>query len=455
MWRDTVVSEFHKKAINSQKFFENILGSMLDILIVINSDATIRFVNRATMETLGYDPEDIEGMPADKLFDGREMSSADFVRDLMTHGEVRGKELWMMGASGKRVPVVLNGAVIRDDDNRIDGMVWVARDMRGVHHLINELVRTNAELENHVNRRTEELRVANEAGEEALKELRHIQTQLVQSEKMASIGQLAAGIAHEINNPTGFVSSNLKTLEEYMKDIKVLLGGYDAVVKRCERVTDKELSDAVRNIEKHKAAMDISFLMSDVDELISEARDGMKRITKIVKDLRGFSHAGSDKPEYTDINKGIESTLNIVWNELKYKADVRTEYGDIPQVLCYPQQLNQVFMNFLVNAAQAIKEKGEIKIRTLAERDHVVVEVSDTGEGIPFENLSRIFEPFSTTKPVGKGTGLGLSMVYAIVQKHGGFVKVESEVGKGSCFRVFIPIEYCQLIEDKVMGKNE
>src|SRR3990170_7329524 len=123
--------EVHKEAIYSQKFFENILGSMLDILIVINPDATIRFVNRATMETLGYDPEDIEGMPADKLFDGREMSAADLVKDLMTYGEVRGKELWMMGGSGKRVPVVLNGAVIRDDDHRIDGMVWVARDMRG------------------------------------------------------------------------------------------------------------------------------------------------------------------------------------------------------------------------------------------------------------------------------------------------------------------------------------
>jgi len=447
--------EVHKEAIYSQKFFENILGSMLDILIVINPDATIRFVNRATIETLGYDLEDIEGMPADKLFDETEMNFSDFVSGLITQGEVRGKELWMMGGSGKRVPVVLNGAVIRDDDNRIDGMVWVARDMRGVHHLIDELVRTNAELENHVNRRTEELRVAKEAGEEALKEIRHIQTQLVQSEKMASIGQLAAGIAHEINNPTGFVSSNLKTLEEYMKDIRVLLAGYDAVVRLCEKVTDEELHDAAKRIEEEKEAIDIPFLLNDIDELISEARDGMKRITKIVKDLRGFSHAGSDKPEYTDINKGIESTLNIVWNELKYKADVKTEYGDIPQVLCYPQQLNQVFMNFLVNAAQAIKERGEIKIRTLTERDHVVVEVSDTGEGIPPENLSRIFEPFFTTKPVEKGTGLGLSMVYAIVQKHGGFVKVESQVGKGSCFRVFIPIEYCQLREDKVRGENE
>lgn len=445
----------HKEAIYNQRFFENILGNMLDILVVINPDVTIKFVNQAAIDTLGYDLDDIEEMPAVRLFDESEISFSDFVSGLIAEGEVKGKELWMMSGSGKKIPVVLNGAVIRDDNSKISGMVLIARDMRGVHHLIDDLVRTNMELEKHANRRTEELRIAKEASEEALKELRHIQTQLVQSEKMASIGQLAAGIAHEINNPTGFVSSNLKSLEEYIKDIKFLLAGYHDVVSRCERVTDEGLLDAVRKVEKHKAAMDIPFLLSDVDELISEAQDGMKRIAKIVKDLRGFSHAGSDKPEYTDINKGVESTLNIVWNEIKYKADVKTEYGDIPQVLCYPQQLNQVFMNFLVNAAQAIKERGEIKIRTFTARDHVIVEVSDTGEGIPPENLSRIFEPFFTTKPVGKGTGLGLSMVYSIVQKHGGFVKVESKVGEGSCFRVFIPIEYSQLKEDKVRSKDE
>ncbi len=150
--------------------------------------------------------------------------------------------------------------------------------------------------------------------------------------------------------------------------------------------------------------------------------------------------------EYADINKGLESTLNIVWNEIKYKAEVKTIYGDIPHVLCYSQQLNQVFMNILVNAAHAIDGKGSITLRTFCENDNVVIEISDTGKGIQPEHLSRIFEPFFTTKPVGKGTGLGLSVAYAIIRKHNGEITVDSRVGAGTCFRVSLPVESEQFI---------
>ena len=317
--------------------------------------------------------------------------------------------------------------------------------MSDIRQRVMDLTRTNTILEELLKERTEELRLAKDTGDEAIRKLRQTQAQLVQSEKMASVGQLAAGIAHEINNPTGFVSSNLKTLEEYVKDIKSILIEYDEILNICGRISDEEMLKSVKKIEDDKKAMNISFLLDDIDLIISETQDGMKRIGKIVKDLKEFSHAGSDKPEYADINKGLEITLNIVWNELKYKAEIVSSYGDIPRVLCYPQQLNQVFMNLFINAAQAMEEKGIISVRTFTDNNSVVVEISDTGIGIPPGNLSRIFEPFFTTKPVGRGTGLGLSVAYAIIKKHGGYINTSSQVSKGSCFSVVIPVEYEEL----------
>ena len=422
-------------------FSENILRNMLDILIVVNPDATVKFANSVALDVLGYDIDEIEGMPVGRLFDDSELHFFGMVKKLVSEGVLRNKGIYILSRDGEKIPVVLNGSLIRDGDNNISGMALVARDMREIHQLVTELAQMNDDLEERVCRRTEELQSAKEASEDALRRLQQTQSQLVQSDKMASVGQLAAGIAHEINNPAGFVLSNLNTLEEYIKDIKNLLAKYDLLSRECAGTAGENISSVMKGIEEYKQSIDITFLLDDIEQIFSETQEGMLRISKIVKDLREFSHTGSDKPEYADINKGLESTLNIVWNELKYKAEVTTLYGDIPHALCYPQQLNQVFMNILVNASQAIEEKGLIKVRTFAENSHVVVEISDTGKGIPSESLSRIFEPFFTTKPVGKGTGLGLSVAYAIVRKHGGEIKVDSEVGRGTSFNVIIPVE--------------
>jgi len=185
---------------------------------------------------------------------------------------------------------------------------------------------------------------------------------------------------------------------------------------------------------------DLENILSDLSKIVEESVEGAERVAKIVLDLKNFARADEAERKYADINQGIVSTLNIVWNELKYKATVTKELGDIPEIECYPMQLNQVFMNLLVNSAQAILEKGEIRIKTYVRDDEVVVEVSDTGIGISQEHLNRLFEPFFTTKPVGKGTGLGLSIAYGIVKKHGGAIEVESEPGKGSLFRVRLPV---------------
>lgn len=426
-------------------FFENILGNMVDILIVANPDKTVRFANHAALNALEYSLEEIDGIPAERLFDHNDVDLPELINRLEANGELHNIVINLLNRNGEGIPVIMNGSLVRSEDNRIDAIVLIARDMREIHQLITELTQLNEELEERVNKRTEELRVAKEASDEAFRKLQQTQAQLVQSDKMASIGQLAAGIAHEINNPTGFVLSNLRTLNEYIIDIRGLLTEYDALLQSCSLISDEPVLSGVRHIEEFKNRIDVSFLLDDIEQIFAETQDGMRRIGKIVKDLKEFSHTGSDKPEYADINKGLESTMNIVWNEIKYKAEVKTIYGDIPQVLCYPQQLNQVFMNVLVNAAHAIDGKGVISVRTSSVSDNVLVEISDTGSGISQENLSRIFDPFFTTKPVGKGTGLGLSVAYAIIRKHNGEITVNSMTGSGTTFTICIPIESGQL----------
>ncbi|TWO80482.1 hypothetical protein CBW56_09500 [Denitratisoma oestradiolicum] len=270
------------------------------------------------------------------------------------------------------------------------------------------------------------------------KKLEDAHIQVLQSEKMASIGQLAAGVAHEINNPVGYVISNISSLEKYLHDFVTMLDVYEKAEPAMEATT----RDAVRRLREE---LDIGYLKRDVVSLLAESREGVGRVRKIVQDLKDFSRVGAeDEWQWTDIHEGLDSTLNIVWNELKYKTTVEKAYGDLPQIYCLPSQLNQVFMNLLVNAAHAIENKGIVILRTGREGRMVWVEVEDNGSGISPENLTRIFDPFFTTKPVGKGTGLGLSVSYSIVQKHQGRIEVRSEPGKGTVFRVWLPIEPVQ-----------
>ncbi|HYD79401.1 MAG TPA: response regulator [Paucimonas sp.] len=265
-------------------------------------------------------------------------------------------------------------------------------------------------------------------------ELEKLHQQLLQSEKMASIGQLAAGVAHEINNPIAFVNSNLGTLKEYVDDLWQLIDAYEAL---ADRLADRaELFETVRGVREK---LDIGYLRQDLQNLMTESLDGVSRVRRIVQDLKDFSHVGEAERQTFDLHAGIDSTLNIVWHELKQRAEVKKEYGDLPLVHGVPAQLNQVFMNLLINAAQAMDRFGAITIRTGAEDGWVWVEIADTGAGIQAEHLPHLFEPFFTTKPVGKGTGLGLSLSYGIVSQHGGRIEVDSEVGKGTVFRVWLP----------------
>ncbi|MCW8884974.1 MAG: ATP-binding protein [Motiliproteus sp.] len=264
--------------------------------------------------------------------------------------------------------------------------------------------------------------------------LEEAQNQLLQSEKMAAIGQLAAGVAHEINNPVGYINSNLGTLRQYLEDLKKVLSAYDEL-----ELNPAAVSDILKKINALKDEVDFEFLSDDLDNLLDESVEGVDRVRKIVKDLKDFSHVDRGEWVIADIHTCLDSTLNVVWNELKYKAEVVKEYGDLPEVTCLASQLNQVFMNLLVNAAHAIKDRGQITIRTGTENDGIWVEIEDDGCGISEEQQKRIFEPFFTTKPVGKGTGLGLSLSYGIIEKHKGSIVLDSEPGRGTRFRVWIP----------------
>ncbi len=266
-----------------------------------------------------------------------------------------------------------------------------------------------------------------------IQRLEEAHNQLLQSEKMASIGQLAAGVAHEINNPIGYVNSNLGSLQKYVEALLRLIAAYE----KYEADLSQEHAESLQTL---KNEIDLAYLREDINELMTESLGGLQRVKRIVQDLKDFSHVSDSEIQWANVESGLESTLNVVWNELKYKAEVIKDYGNIPEIECIPSQLNQVFMNLLVNAAQAIRERGEITVRTRRVDDRVCIEISDTGTGIPQELMNRIFDPFFTTKPVGTGTGLGLSIAHGIIRKHKGRIDVRSEPGKGTSFQVYLPI---------------
>ncbi len=302
--------------------------------------------------------------------------------------------------------------------------------------------------------KSDKLAESNKKLNETISELKQTKSFLLQSEKMASIGQITAGIAHEIKIPLGYVRTNLNSLSKYSNKMLELMNKYEEELSALKGNGREEINSFRAGIEELKKKLKMDFIIKDFKKVTSDSQEGTERLKKIVADLNNFSRVEQEAFKQANINEGIESTLNVAWNELKYKCTVEKNFGDLPQIYCNPGQLNQVFMNLLVNAAHAIETKGVITISTRyltgqsasndKEHAYVEIKISDTGSGIPEDKLSKIFEPFFTTKEMGKGTGLGLSISYDIIQKHKGEIIVDSRVGEGTTFTIKLP-----MIKDK------
>ena len=304
----------------------------------------------------------------------------------------------------------------------------------------NELSQLNQSLEEKIARRTQALSEKNELLEQSNKELKETQQQLFQAEKMASVGQLAAGVAHEINNPVGFVSSNLNTLTDYLSMFQILM----TLVKKLQPDADIEAQKAlITEIHQFYAQHDFDFISEDVTPLIEESVEGLTRVSEIVKGLKVFSRIDSDEKQWFDLNHCLNTTLTMVNNKLKYICKVEKQFADLPRVYFNVGKLTQVFTNLLINAGQAIEatgKQGVITVHTYLQGKQVIVDITDTGCGISEENLEKLFNPFFTTKPEGQGTGLGLSITYGIIQEHGGSIEVTSKEGEGSRFIITLPV---------------
>jgi PAS domain S-box-containing protein len=390
-----------------------------DLVVRVDASGRLLYVSPSAKEMLGWELDELAVRPVREIIHVEDLSVlAQTMKQLALVGGTSTATYRALHKDGHYVWIEARArAVPGSEADAAPEVVFACRDVTGRKQAEQALERRNLDLE-----------ASNE-------KLAGAQTQLLQSEKMASVGQLAAGVAHEINNPIGYVRSNLTSLTQYWQKINSVLEAYEQLEAALPAVPPEW--NAVHTL---KQRVELDYLRQDIVNLLDESVEGVTRVEKIVRDLRDFSHVDQAEWMPADIHDCIDSTLNVVWHELKYKGEVIKHYADLPLVQCLPFQLKQVFMNLLVNAAHAIERQGTITIRTEREHDNVRISFADTGKGIEPACLKRIFEPFFTTKPIGVGTGLGLSVSYGIIQKHGGTINVASDVGKGTTFTIRLPI---------------
>jgi len=430
---------------NYRGIFENAVEGIL------RTTANGRFLgcNPATAAILGYGSpaELVQAVPSITQLYVSPQRRLELYKLMLENGEVKNFEVEMYCRDGGRRWVTISSRAAFDEQGEIlyvDGMLQDISKRKQAEKALREL---NEELEQRVAARTRELETANAglqqlAGqlEGAYNDLKSAQSQMLQQEKMASIGQLAAGVAHEINNPVGFVMSNLNSLRKYTEKLLAFIGSQDRAIREITDPAAQRQQALLEGLAAERKSLKIDYIAADALDLVEESLEGTERVKRIVQNLKNFSRVDLAENQPADLNQAIESTLQIVANEIKYKATVHREYGEIPLTLCNTGELNQVFTNLLINAGQALGEPGEITIRTWAEGGNIFLVFADSGCGMPPEISRRIFEPFFTTKEVGKGTGLGLSITYDIIKKHRGDIQVTSEKGKGTTFTIRLPV---------------
>lgn len=414
----------HAAALDHERSeYQVMLDSISEGIIGIDDAGIVTYINRAALDMLGGSESEVLGHNFHQLFHHSKQDGSPYPAEECPISLAKGRadnilemEDLFWRKDGTPLPVEVAVAATPELGQKTSKLVsfhdisQLKENQKALLHAFNDLNAINIQLNDAYN-------------------------QLLQSEKMASIGQLAAGIAHEINTPIGFVQSNLASLEIYVKSMLDLIEKYD-FLEKAEAIAVDRLAE----VREAKKAMDYAFVREDLPSLVEESRNGIERVRKIVKGLKDFSCEGSsDSWTLADIRQCMEDALSVVQTEIEKKAEIKKEYGEMPEVYCLPSQINYVFMNLLLNAAQAIEIRGEIGIRMGSRGTTVWIEITDTGVGIPAENISKIFDPFFTTKSIGQGTGMGLSIAYGIVKQHRGWIDVTSTQGQGTTVLVVLP----------------
>lgn len=438
--RSTAMVEKTKKDLNETLIYmESVMNSMGDALITIDSHYKIKNINPAAQNLLKFTEGHLIGKTIDSLFEGLD-EDAFFKQE----GVIE-KRMTCLTMENEKIPVNVNIQPIIDLIGDRIGHVLVIRDMRTTLELISRLETANNSLEGMVKERTKAL-------EERCHELKMKDDQMLQQEKMASIGLLTAGIADEINKPMELMSSNMEVLQDNLRDIisYTQLLEYGLLTLTQEEDSQRRQLE-MEQIQQVQTRMKIETLLSNSEKIITESKEGLNLSTRITKDLKTFSHNDEIKKTGTDLNQEIQNTLNIVAHELKNNAEITTKLEFLPPLTCYPQQLNQVFMNLLINASHAVKEGDFIKIHTYYQDGQIYITIQDTGSGIAPENMQKIFDPFFTTKGPEKGTGLGLYISYGIIEKHRGTISVESTLGEGTRFTIKLPVAQAEMLVHPAM----
>lgn len=385
----------------SEERFKSLVNSMNDAIYVLNKEQRVSGLFGKWIEKYGIIPENVLGKTLREILGSEQVLIHDDANNRALAGE-RVVYEWSIDWSGKTIYAQTSLSPVYNSQGEIIGIVGNARNIT---------------------------------------KLKQMEQSLIQSEKRASIGILAAGVAHEINNPLSYILSNLRSIEKYTQK---LADFYDVIQSSFDDYSEgkiKDNKDLITIFHALKKKANMSYVLFDMKSAILESIEGAGRVKKIVTGLRDFSRPGKEVRKPANINDGIEKTLSLIESQLKDRAEIIKEYGEIPEIICDIYQLNQVFMSILINAAQAIRERGIIKITTGQDAEFIVVKIIDNGTGIPKENIVKLFDPFFTTKDPGRGIGLSLSIAYNIIKDHNGTIDVETEMGKGTTFIIRLPIK--------------
>ncbi|MBD3219521.1 MAG: PAS domain S-box protein [candidate division Zixibacteria bacterium] len=399
--------KFEESLRVSEERFRSLVENASDVIYSIRPDGTFSYISPQFTESTGYDVEEYIGKPSTLLLSDEYIDESKewFSSGMPKHDEhVEGYQFKIKTKSGDLRWFTAHTAIIRDENGNVIEGIGIAHDITEIKKLLESLEKTNRELVD-------------------------TQAQLVQTEKMASLGQLVAGVAHEINTPIGAVNSMHNSLVR--------------AVEKLKRILEEKYPDEI------KEGGELQKYLKVISEANKVIESGSERVTTIVRRLRSFARLDEAELKSCDIHEGLEDTLTLIHHEIKHNIEVIREYGDLPRFSCYPGRLNQVFLNILNNARQAIREKGQIKLKTYQKDNFVHIEISDNGMGIAKKDLKKIFDPGFTTKGVGVGTGLGLSICYQIVKGHYGDIKVQSEVGKGTTFTIKLPLNLDDILEEQ------